>query len=266
MASAQSSRRNLLIFGSLIVLWRVAGPMVKEIFTDDFVFEPIPEVAEFRRIAAGRISTGTGIFLGLNDPDTAKLNPAQLSVQDDLCAALFGSEPAPRGTVLVASFSDYYCPYCRVLIPMLTDLEAASQGRIRVTWHEWPILGEASVAAAKAALAARRQGVYPAFHKRLMRSAFQATPAYLAALADSLEIDRATFLADMESPGVLAELAQSRALAKVFSFFGVPDLVVGRTVVQGAISREQLIRLIALEREAGPMQGCAAAPGKTLWR
>jgi protein-disulfide isomerase len=127
-------------------------------------------------------------------------------------------------------------------------MEAASQGSIKVYWHELPLLGEASISAAKAALAAQRQGAYVNFHKRLMRTAFQVTPQYIEALAKDLSIDQDQLVSDMESEAVFRNLQESSALAQIFGFIGTPAIVVGRTVVQGEISDGQLLRLIEQER------------------
>jgi protein-disulfide isomerase len=113
--------------------------------------------------------------------------------------------------------------------------------------------------AAKAALAAKRQGAYVAFHEALMRGAFVATPAFLADLAARLDIDPEQMRADMQSPETARAIAESRALARLFAFPGTPALIVGRTVVVGEIDDATLRALIDREREDGPIPACAAA-------
>ena len=127
---------------------------------------------------------------------------------------------------------------------------------MRIAWHEWPLLGPVSEVAAKAALAAKRQGAYPAFHDALMRGAFVPTPAFLQALAGRIGIDPQRMLADMESAGVAREIAETRALADLFGFFGTPSMVVGRTLVTGEIGDAALRALIAREAEDGPVPAC----------
>jgi protein-disulfide isomerase len=167
---------------------------------------------------------------------------------DALCSALFREARGPG--VRVASFSDYFCPYCRVLTQELAQREAA--GRISVAWHELPLLSEASEVAAKAALAAERQGGYAAFHARLMRARFEPTPAYLAEIARSAGLEAERLLTDMDSVAVRAQLAESAAVAARFGFIGTPALVIGRTVVVGTVSPARLDQLIAAEAEEGP--------------
>ena len=65
----------------------------------------------------------------------------------------------PAGDVTLVEFFDYQCQYCRRVVPSLQALLAEDQG-LKVVFKEFPILGEASVTAARAALAAREQDRY----------------------------------------------------------------------------------------------------------
>ena len=71
------------------------------------------------------------------------------------------------GDVTVVEFFDYNCPYCRRAMDVVQGL-LDEDPDVRLVYREWPILGEGSVFAAKAALAAREQGKYEAFHWALM--------------------------------------------------------------------------------------------------
>ncbi len=223
-----------------------------------FEFEPLEAPEGFRRISAsGATSSGANPLLGLQETRTTVDDDALAAVRRDICGALFGPEPIPHAVMPVASFSDYYCPYCRVLTQKLAGLEEELQGRIRVAWHEWPIFGEGSETAAKAALAAAEQGAYVAFHNRMMRSGFFPTPHYLQDLAADIGLDADRLLVDMESAGIAAALVKSRALALIFGFPGTPALLVGRTVVVGNIDRATLLALVEVERQEGAPPGCA---------
>jgi protein-disulfide isomerase len=73
----------------------------------------------------------------------------------------------PEGDVTMVEFFDYNCPYCRKVESVVLETEKADP-KLRIVFKEFPILGASSVFAAKAALAANRQGRYVAFHKALM--------------------------------------------------------------------------------------------------
>lgn len=255
------SRRNLLI-GGLVLASGYAGlrfgaPAVADLLAEDFVFEPMARPAGFRRISGGKSTSGFDPFFGLDGTPDPAMDASIEDVRLRVCDALYGEDLENDGPVPIASFSDYNCPFCRVLTLRLSEIEEASSGRVRISWHELPLLGEASMMAAQGALAAKRQDAYVEFHRRLMRAPFETTPEYLTALADDIGVDKLQLLSDMESEEVRRELRESSALAKVFGFIGTPALVVGRTVVQGEIDDGRLKRLIERERADGPIAACA---------
>jgi protein-disulfide isomerase len=170
----------------------------------------------------------------------------------ELCEGLFRdpASPAtgdPQSGVPIAAFLDYRCPYCRTLADILSALPA---DRVRMVYKEWPILGEGSLVAARAALAADRQGQYLAMHARLMGTRLIPTAKLVEDFAAELGINIARLRADMRAEATSSAIARTAALARALGFLGTPSLVVGRTVAQGEISRRQLERLIEDEAKA----------------
>ena len=75
----------------------------------------------------------------------------------------------PNGDVSVVEFFDYNCPYCRRALPDVLKL-INQDGKVRLVLKELPILSDDSVAAAKLALAANKQGKYFEMHQKLCPS------------------------------------------------------------------------------------------------
>lgn len=254
-----SSRRSLLKTALVLTAGygtvKYGAPALADLFAGGFRFAPVAGVEGFRQFDGGQRSQHFDPFIGL-DPSTAPNLPSS-DLSGRFCQTLFGAAPIPMGIVPIASFSDYNCPYCRRLTQRLVALAARDDVQIRLRWHELPLLGPMSVFAAKAALAARRQGAYAAMHRHFMISPVRPSRSYLVGLAESLELDVPRLLADMDSSAIAVELADSAALAARFGIVGTPALVVGRTRVMGAITDRTLIRLIARERADGPIPRCS---------
>ena len=259
----EASRRRRFLFGSVAAVlgvlgyrgWRAFGPAT-------ITFKALEQPAGFRSIDRGQLSsTGFSPLLGVGrrGQSTPQAVRAEAVVDKDLCAALFGKQFPPEPIVSIASFSDFYCPYCRLLTPLVAHLEREAGSRLSVVWHEYPILGQASRMAARAALAAKRQGAYSAFQEKMFTTAFQPTPGYLSNLCRAIGIDFTRMLADMDSDEVKLELAISTELARRFGFYGTPDLIVGKTVVEGAIEERMLRDLIEIERQEGARNPCTNA-------
>lgn len=174
---------------------------------------------------------------------------------EDICLALYNDTADPRlgsGAPVVAFFTDYRCPYCREMGGML--IQRAKAGEIAVIFKEWPVLGPPSVTAARAALAAARQGqdAFLKAHERLTISPFVPNAAYARDLARWYGFDSDRLIADFDGAEVAAQVERTDALAEALGFQGVPGLVVGRTVALRALDEASLDALIAAERELGP--------------
>jgi protein-disulfide isomerase len=158
--------------------------------------------------------------------------------------------PAP-GRVRIAYFTDYFCPYCRVLDALLADV-AATDARIAITRHEVPLLGPSSVEAARASLSADALGAGAAVRARMIATPFRPTDGYLRRTAADAGIDADRLLAGMDAPDVTRRMETSEAVFRRFGFAGTPGLVVGTTAVNGAVDAATLRRLVDLEAETPP--------------
>jgi len=139
----------------------------------------------------------------------------------------------PRGDVTVVEFFDYNCPYCR---KAFHDLDAVMKDdpKLRVVFKEYPIFGGASLIAAKAALAARKQGKYFEFHSAILRAEGRATRESVFRTAKKLGLDIARLKKDMNSPEVRQSIAETRRLASRLGIHGTPAFYVGDKYIGGA--------------------------------
>ena len=134
-------------------------------------------------------------------------------LEGDPNAPFMGAE---EPTATIVEFFDYNCPYCK---RAAADVKALLDGddTVRVVYREWPILGEGSVFAARAALAAREQGLYEEMHWALMELEGRADPASVLAAARSVGLDTDQLQADMDAPEVVEHFRTSQALAQELS-------------------------------------------------
>ena len=173
-------------------------------------------------------------------------NTVRLQLEQDPNSPNLGN---PDGDVTVIEFFDYNCPYCRKAGQTVQEL-LASDANVRVIYREWPILGEDSVFASRAALAARAQGKYEEFHWALMNGEGRASEASILKLARHLDLDVEKLRADMTSPAVEAHIAQSSALARTLGFTGTPAFIVGDRTAPGMLSTDEITAMVAEARAA----------------
>jgi protein-disulfide isomerase len=154
----------------------------------------------------------------------------------------------PRGDVTLVEFFDYRCGYCRNMVPGLRALLAADP-KLRFVFKELPILSPESTMAAKAALAADRQGKYAELHFALMQAKDLSREAILAAAA-GVGLDPARLERDMEAPEIAAKLEENMRLAQALGITGTPAFVAGDQIIPGAVDPAQLAALVAQQRAA----------------
>ena len=204
-----------------------------------------------RRHALGLIGAG-GLLLG-------GLRQALATVDDDnvLTEAAVLRDPEipvagnPEGDITIVEFADFQCPYCRKVAP---DLRALVQedGKIKMVFKDWPVLGGASVYAARLGLACKFQDKYVAAHEALIGLTSRLTEAKAReAVAEAgIDVDRA--VRDLATNGktIDAILARNDAQAKAFGFRGTPSYIVGKFRVPGVLTKEQFAQAVADARKA----------------
>lgn len=154
----------------------------------------------------------------------------------------------PAGDVTVVEFLDYRCPYCKAMHQSIADMIAAD-GNVRVVVKEFPILGDDSLFAARAALAAGKQSKYAEMHTALMTFKGMLSAQDVENAAAQLGLDVAKLKQDMAAPEVDQELQQNYNLAESLGINGTPAFIIGETLIPGAIKLEDLRAHIAKARD-----------------
>ena len=152
-----------------------------------------------------------------------------------------------NGDVTVVEFFDYRCPYCKRVSDSLMTL-VKDDPNVKVVYKEFPILGPGSLVAAKIALAAHRQGKYEQVHTAFMAHKGSFEQADLLDLAASVGADPAKLAADMQDPAIQGQLQANDSLAAALGITGTPGFLFGRQLVPGAVSLDDMKKLVAEAR------------------
>lgn len=155
--------------------------------------------------------------------------------------AIYEDERDPRlgpdsAEIVVVEFMDYKCSYCRVASQWVESARDRYGDRIQFIFKEYPILGPDSLEAARAALAAQRQGdeVYALFHLSMVSATGPLPGSRIDQLAALAGVDVARMRADMEDPAIMAQINDVRTLGQIMGVTGTPFFIVDGRVIQGA--------------------------------
>ena len=193
-------------------------------------------------LAAAAASPALGQGADRPNPMPAELREA---LERDRNAVVLGN---PDGNVTLTEFFDYNCPFCKKIVPAMQRL-IGSDPRLRVVFREWPVFGEGSDFAARAALAAREQGKYWQVHAGLMAMKDRAAEPSVMRVVRRLGLDEAKLREAMQSDPVEDHIARSFMLADHMSLIGTPTLIAGDEALFGDQSFEDLTALVARARK-----------------
>ena len=193
-------------------------------------------------LAAAVASPALGQTADRPNPMPRELREA---LERDRNAVVLGNS---KGNVTLTEFFDYNCPFCKKLVPAMQRLIGADP-QLRVVFREWPVFGEGSDFAARAALAARNQGKYWQLHAGLMAMKDRAAEPSVMRVVRRLGLDEAKLRAAMQSDPVEDHIARSFMLAEHMGLIGTPTLIAGDEALFGEQSLEELTALVARARK-----------------
>ncbi|MBR0674003.1 DsbA family protein [Neoroseomonas soli] len=240
-------RRAFLLAAAGIV---TGGRAMAQAFTDAQREEIVSILRDALRRDPSILRDAIGAMQEAEERDRAGAQRSAIVASRD---ALF-NDPAdpvrgnPRGDVTIVEFFDARCPYCKRLHAEMADLLRRDRN-IRVVMKDIPILGPQSVVASRALLAAQRQGKYVELHDALMRLRGEPTDALIRSEAQRVGVDAARMVRDMDDAAIQQRLDANLRLARSLQIEGTPALVIGETLIPGAIPMAQLERLVAEERQ-----------------
>lgn len=214
-------------------------------------------------VGAALASLMVGFYLGQQSAAPAEdLTPQLAAIQssiDELKKAPAAAQPARRRTgpdpdkihevkvggspskgvaeakVTIVEFSDFQCPYCGRVGPTMTRLLKEYPDELRVVYKHLPLsFHQQALPAAKASVAAGRQGKFWEFHDLLFQNQRELGDEKFTELASSLGLDIAKFDADYKSSEVAREVASDMSEARRLGVTGTPGFFVNGKFTSGA--------------------------------
>jgi protein-disulfide isomerase len=146
-------------------------------------------------------------------------------------SAIKGPEDAP---VTIIEFSDYQCPFCARSEPLIAEVMAAYPTQVRFVYKHYPLtsIHPNAMGAARAAVAAQRQGKFWEYHDILFANSRELQEEKLLEYAQRIGLDMEKFKADMSSKDVESIVTQDVRLAQKSEVRGTPTIFVNGKILQ----------------------------------
>ncbi len=147
----------------------------------------------------------------------------------------------PKGTVTLVEFSDYQCGHCINMSPVV-DALIKKNPNLRVVLKEFPIRGPLSETAAKAAIAAQKQGKYYDFRVALMSNKNGSlTEEGIYNTAKSVGIDVNKLKTDMKSNEVNQQIKNNYKLAQDLQLMFTPVFFIAKSDINAKSKADEVV-------------------------
>lgn len=161
------------------------------------------------------------------------------------------SQGPPQARVTIVEFSDFECPFCRKLQPVLRRVLERWPREVRLVYKHFPLdRHRHAFGASKAAVCADRQGRFWEFHDALYREDQDMSPRGMASVAEALGLEQGPFEACLRDEMTSAAVQADRSLAGRAGVRGTPTLFVnGRRLQAPSQLESEIEALLALQTQ-----------------
>jgi protein-disulfide isomerase len=167
---------------------------------------------------------------------SSKKKTVQLAVLDfvkDINVAGSPFKGAADAPVTIALFTDFQCPYCARIVPVLNQVLEKNQGRVKLVFKNFPLnMHQFAWKAAAAALAAGKQGKFWEMHDRLFQNYNRLNDQVVQEQAQQLGLDMQKFEKDMNDPQIAQTINQDVQDGKKAEVRGTPAIYVNGVLLQ----------------------------------
>ena len=147
--------------------------------------------------------------------------------------------------VTVVEFSDFQCPFCKRVQPTLKQLAEHYPAQVRFVFMHNPLaFHKQALPAARAALAAHRQGRFFDMREKLFEHQRNLTREQFVTFARELNLDTTRFVEDMDEPGTEAHIRRQMATATALGARGTPGFFINGKHLSGAQPFDRFVKEI----------------------
>lgn len=158
--------------------------------------------------------------------------------------------------ITMIEFGDFRCGYCkRFNDETLASLMEQFDGKLRIVYRDYPVLGPESLTAALAAECADDQGKFWEFHDLVYGAQDQMTREAYIAHAQTLELDVETFTTCLDTEVHRAEVIEDYVAGQEAGVTGTPTFFINGEILIGAQPLDTFVLAIEAalsEAEATP--------------
>ncbi len=193
-----------------------------------------------------------GDTLYLFDSDRKEFSSISLAFQNTIDTSNAPAKGAKDAPISIVVFTDFECPYCKKLPPVLEEVEKNNKGKVRIFFKNMPLISIHKMAegAARAAIAAKNQDKFWPYHDKLF-AAEELSQERLLQFAKELGLDMDKFATDMQTQETTNALQKDMYDARSAGVEGTPTIFIngwalGNRTIEGF---QEMIDTLAAEKK-----------------
>ncbi len=141
---------------------------------------------------------------------------------------------SPKVTMVI--WSDFQCPFCSRVEPTLAKIEETYQDDVKMVWRNQPLsFHPNAMPAAKAAMAAHKQGKFWQMHDLMFQNQGQLADGQYETWAKQLGLDLNRWKKDKESPEIAAAIQKDMSAGSAAGADGTPTFFINGKLISGAM-------------------------------
>jgi protein-disulfide isomerase len=199
------------------------------------------------RMAKGSLGTGTPVRPAQPQAAAAAPAPTPPPGSDQIFKVALGDAPqkgSAEAKVTIVEWSDFQCPFCGRVMDTLHQIEKTYGADVRIVFKQNPLpMHPDAPYAAKASIAAQRQGKFWQMHDKLFDANVSRQPDALKQdkvdqMARDIGLDMERYQRDVNAPETAQVIRDDQAQAARLGASGTPHFFINGARVSGALPFE----------------------------
>jgi protein-disulfide isomerase len=150
-----------------------------------------------------------------------------------------------KAQITIIEYSDFQCPYCSRGAELMKEVLGRYPDKVKIAFKNNPLnFHNMALPAAKAALAAHKQGKFWEYHDLLFQNSAKLSEELFPKFAQDLKLDMTKFEADRKSEEVTKQVDAEMNKAKELGLNGTPSFVVNGVIIRGTKGLDYFAKII----------------------
>ncbi|MFL5406314.1 MAG: DsbA family protein [Myxococcales bacterium] len=138
--------------------------------------------------------------------------------------------------VTIVEWSDFQCPFCGRVDPTVRQILSTYKDDVRLVWRNEPLpFHPNALPAAKAAMAAHKQGKFWQMHELMFAHQNELSEAKYEEWAKQIGLDVARWKADKDSPAIAEAIQKDNSYGQQVGANGTPSFFINGKLIAGAL-------------------------------